>query len=462
MLGVEVVSTPGTISQIAMPFELLEVTAAYSNAVLVAIMPHVSDFSKALDLPVPQPVTISQVAKFGCSPRADHLGGRLILTNGYSFTFDMGAVVLYRSPHSYFSLQDPNRVPEFYGVVKVKQTEAVRIAQNALKRLGYKEAELHFDQTPKVTPPKRNEGREIARYLVEWIDKDQVTAGGIPLERTAVEIDASTGRIEMLGIQGRNARRPDPKISVQPKVIASQPTSQPVGGTRTDSVSPAYARAFLAAILPQLSDFVHKAGVDVRTPITMDDIDPARFECGYEPQTKCISVFVYLKTGDRFVYRHGQVIDFAAHNSYRIPEFNKPLEDKPAHKFYGPVEISTGDALKAAMKPMNDLGYTTTAPKLKRRPEVVPPRKHGTNYLARYFLNWWSDDGGMQDAVAEVDATTGKLKSFGINDRAFPNIWREPPKVNVPLTFETNASPPRAIQPPALPPPSLPPATPLK
>jgi hypothetical protein len=38
-------------------FEIFQITVSYSNAVLVAIMPHISNFAKALDLPIPQPVT---------------------------------------------------------------------------------------------------------------------------------------------------------------------------------------------------------------------------------------------------------------------------------------------------------------------------------------------------------------------------------------------------------------------
>ena len=48
--------------------ELIHMTAAYSNAVLVAILPHVSDFAKKLDLPIPQPITATQVLKSRPSP----------------------------------------------------------------------------------------------------------------------------------------------------------------------------------------------------------------------------------------------------------------------------------------------------------------------------------------------------------------------------------------------------------
>ena len=38
---------------------LIHITSAYSNAVLVAIMPHVNDFAKKMDLPIPLPITVS-------------------------------------------------------------------------------------------------------------------------------------------------------------------------------------------------------------------------------------------------------------------------------------------------------------------------------------------------------------------------------------------------------------------
>src|SRR5438477_870325 len=117
-------------------FEIFQITAQYSNAVLLAIMPHVSDFAKRLDLPIPQPVTLAQVQYFRCSPRSDHIGGRLALTNGYEFSFDRGRLFQYRSPSSYFSLQDPDRIPEFYGIVKITKSRAVQIAHQAIKRLG--------------------------------------------------------------------------------------------------------------------------------------------------------------------------------------------------------------------------------------------------------------------------------------------------------------------------------------
>lgn len=420
-----------------MPFEILQVTAAYSNAVLVAIMPHVSNFAKTLDLPIPHPAIIAQVKHFGCSPRADHVGGRVILTNDYSFTFDAGTVVLYRSPRSFFSLQDPQRVPEFYGPVKIKSDKAVKIARGALKKLGYTESELHYDLPPKITSPLKNESHYVARYLIEWRDPNRPDTGpfGISFTTAAVEVDASTGQIQMLSIHGQ--KRPDPKIDVHPPVIAPPPKSQLVGGAKVYPVSQAYARAFLEAILPQLSDFVKKSGVDVKIPITVSDVDMQHYDCEWEA-TQTVAVFMYLKTGDRFVYRHGRVIEFDAADAVRWQAPNSPPEDKPPEKFYGPVKMSSDEAWALVNKAITQLDWSALVPQLKKKSEIVPPRKDGANYFARYFFNWWPNGEGMQLAVAEVDATTRKIKSLGINDRANPNIWREPPKIDVPMGVKTS------------------------
>jgi hypothetical protein len=71
---------------------LIHITSAYSNAVLVAILPHVNDFAKKLDLPIPLPITTSQVLRFNVGRMQDFVGGGLWLTNHYQFVFDDGYV----------------------------------------------------------------------------------------------------------------------------------------------------------------------------------------------------------------------------------------------------------------------------------------------------------------------------------------------------------------------------------
>ena len=305
------------------------------------------------------------------------------------------------------------------------------------RRTGVKAPTIRYYETVALMPaPPRSEGKRVARYLVRWHDSlpdgvKPMPHGLFPGRSAEVEVDAATGRIHMLSIAGKDARRPDPNISVHPPVLAGPPQSQPTGGTKITAVSPAYTRAFLAAILPQLTDYVKKTGVEVKVPITADDVDLASYSCGLVRNDP--SPIVYLKSGDRFVYCHGQVIEFEAHDSIEWSAPNQPYQDKPHQKFYGPVKVSTEQALAVARKALDELGYPSQIPRLRKPPQwVVPPRKEGTNYFARYFFTWPVPGGEFEDARAEVDGSSGKLKSLYVDDLAHTNIWRNPPKIDVP------------------------------
>lgn len=80
--------------------ELIQMTAAYSNAVLIAILPHVTDVAKNLDLPILQPVQAAHVERFVCDPRKGSIGGWVTLTNGYKFWFLDERVDIMESPAS--------------------------------------------------------------------------------------------------------------------------------------------------------------------------------------------------------------------------------------------------------------------------------------------------------------------------------------------------------------------------
>ena len=84
------------ILQLGMSSEFIKVTAAYSNAVMAAMLPHFTDFARKLDLPVPVPITAASVFHCGVLPYTtldgSMAGGSVILTNGYSFSFQFGYV----------------------------------------------------------------------------------------------------------------------------------------------------------------------------------------------------------------------------------------------------------------------------------------------------------------------------------------------------------------------------------
>ena len=106
-------------------------------------------------------------------------------------------------------------------------------------------------------------------------------------------------------------RRPPPQVGVSPPVVsAAEPTGQePLsGGVKSILVSPAYAAAFLQAVLPQLSAFAADTGLRLPLPLTTNSLDLSRYYCGLLESQPIAQVF--LRNGDRFNYEHGRVTAF--------------------------------------------------------------------------------------------------------------------------------------------------------
>ncbi|HXA44509.1 MAG TPA: hypothetical protein VNZ25_03310, partial [Candidatus Angelobacter sp.] len=240
-------------------WELVQVTVQYAHAVLLAILPYVSDFSKRLDLPVPTLITTNQVAGFKCDPRLGQTGGTLILTNGCQFTFLDGRVTIYRSPKSYFSLQDPDLIPHFYGPVKLTEKQALAVALGVIDKLGYQRTEFNANKPPTMTTPEKIGTNYIPRYRFRWLDPNFPAFQDSPATSPAlldIEVNAENGKVEMVVISSRYTRRPSPKVDVVPLLLHSKTTANSLKEIPTKPVSPAYATAFLDAIIPQISDFV--------------------------------------------------------------------------------------------------------------------------------------------------------------------------------------------------------------
>lgn len=430
-----------------MPIEFFQITAAYSNAMLVAIMPHVSDFAKKLDLPTPLPITQAQVRQFNCFPRSDHVGGRLILTNGCAFVFDHGRVENFESAHSFFYLQDPRRVSTFYGSIKITEAEALQVAHNAIKKLGYTDAMLAADRRPRIDPPQKDNGHFIARYHIRWYDPTRGGNPNNPPRSLEFEIDATTGQIQVVNIDNPNTYRPDIKLKVNPVVMGTGPTSAPVGiGRPVTPVSREYAVAFLKDILPQLADFIKKAGVIVGTPITIDEVDMAKYlakyNCGIVEGDPC--AFVDLKDGSRFHYSHGQVTAFYASDVMTSPDkvhaTTYPEIDRERAKYFGPVNMTTNEAVALVRQTLGKLGYLEKPLHVDEPPRIGGPGWWGTNRIARCSLVWQESVDPPTWVNAEVDMAAKTLKSLYINDHVITNIWRKPPEIGIPpTTIPTNS-----------------------
>jgi len=204
--------------------ELVHMTATYSNAMLVAILPHVSDFAMKLGLPISQPITASQVVWFHPSPYKDLIGGGLVLSNRYWFAFNNGCVEGFRTPDNIFYDQDPaaNWPSYAYGKDNMTTNAVLALARESLKKLGYAPELLGCDAPPKSFngPYDTKDGRYVPGCQMRW--------ESIPDARTAeesknndivtVEIDMNKKTVVGLHITSKKVWRAPPKLSVQPEL----------------------------------------------------------------------------------------------------------------------------------------------------------------------------------------------------------------------------------------------------
>ena len=195
--------------------EIIHMTAAYSNAVLVAFLPLVSDFAKKLNLPVKQPVTMDQVVWAHVSPVKTEIHCGLRLTNNYWFGCGPGAVINgFRCPRIAMLDEDPRKNwPKYaFGKSNMSTNEAIQLARDAIKKLGYSLETLHANGSPtKIEGPyDLDDGKyHMPECIIKWEGKLELFQGFVHL-----------GRKELLGLYlaSRVVSGPDPKIDIVPEL----------------------------------------------------------------------------------------------------------------------------------------------------------------------------------------------------------------------------------------------------
>jgi len=180
--------------------EIIHMTAVYSNAVLVAMLPQFSDFAKKLDLPVPLPITANQVVRSHISKSKDFIHGSVSLTNGYSFASDgYGYVGNFCSTNNIYAYLDPSdldRVASFVRNINMTTNEAVEMGRNAVKKLGYKLEYFGAQSAPSdfQGPPGTKMGGVLPFCQIEWKSSTNED------DFNYVKIDVDMNRKELVGI----------------------------------------------------------------------------------------------------------------------------------------------------------------------------------------------------------------------------------------------------------------------
>jgi hypothetical protein len=221
--------------------ELVHMTAAYSNAMLVAILPHVSEFAKKLDLQVPQPITVQQVHRFNPSPYIGRVEGALWLTNHCWFLFDYrGYVSGFRSPDDWFFEQDPSaNLTNYLGQTRMTSSETVAFARQQLLNLGYGTEITRADTVPKVEGPYNpNRGGHVPYCRVKWRSAEEPGSDNF----SDVQVDINTQEKSVVGLYllfARTNKIGTPlKLDVEPE-LESAYRKKPIGTMFTRTNAPA-------------------------------------------------------------------------------------------------------------------------------------------------------------------------------------------------------------------------------
>lgn len=200
-------------------FSLIHITAAYSNAVLVAILPQISDCSKQLGLPISTPVTENQVSHFQPPMTTNEFMFAAWLTNRYWFCFSYYNMVSFSSPDNWFTQQNFENVERFVGKDNMTTNEAINFARSSFVKLGYKSSDFHLDDPPTDLegPYDTKKIGHIPYCRVEWSSPKGETN---VLEYRLLQFDIDMQHKQLVGMSlvSRRLQRPVPKIDVMPEL----------------------------------------------------------------------------------------------------------------------------------------------------------------------------------------------------------------------------------------------------
>jgi hypothetical protein len=201
--------------------QMIHMTATYSNAVLVAILPHISDFAKKLDLPIPQPIKVEMVTEFRPMPIKGYIGGGVQVSN-YLFSFSMGAVDSFRSSDNVYFDDDPaTNWPKYaYGKDNMTTNDAIQLARDTLNKLGYEPKLLACDVPPRSFrgPEDTKDGHHVPYCQMRWERYAEVTSKEQQDDDDIVTVEVNLNKKKIAGLHFTSKKiwREQPKVDVEP------------------------------------------------------------------------------------------------------------------------------------------------------------------------------------------------------------------------------------------------------
>ncbi|PWU21140.1 MAG: hypothetical protein C5B50_02435 [Verrucomicrobia bacterium] len=390
--------------------QYVNVTVEYSNAVLLAVLPHLSDFAARMEVPVPLPLTTAQVSLFGCGENLGDVAGAVRLTNGYRLAFQYGYFAGFKSPDS---IEWLGRIPYLYGTNRMGPDEPARLCQQTIRKLGFQLEDVYADLQPTTKwQSPRTPTNTLPRCEVAWVDPRD------GMQTCRFEVNTQDKKIEAIVFRlNYNLCRAPPRIAVPPI---------PRVGTKFKSlfqpVNPKYVAAWQPFVLSEITDYCRRLGLALSLPVTTNHV--SAYICRkYEDEPY---VAATLTNGCRFFYRGGMVECYDARDCFFDYLARTRVKD-----FTGAWRVSEQDAVQLARSAFGKLGYPLQSLGAQEKPEIERP--YNVTNVPRIKLDWvkGTTEGMMLSrAVVEVDADHAKVKSIHIFNhalaRSMPNLGVSP------------------------------------
>jgi hypothetical protein len=104
------------------------------------------------------------------------------------------------APNSFYRrwFGEPTKpIEEYVGKWNLTEKEAIKLAQEAIRKAGYSNEEFQTSKDPRIHKPKQVGPYVIPRYLFEW-NTPHPTLSGTLLTGATVEVDAHTKSVKYL------------------------------------------------------------------------------------------------------------------------------------------------------------------------------------------------------------------------------------------------------------------------
>ena len=376
----------------------MKITAAYSNAALSLLFNPVTGVATKINVQGDDASSVPEIVRFEPNPWSDDVGGHFIFRNGAQFWYNHGHVQSFRAANSVYNLQDSEDLSSFLTRVKLDGLDAVRIARDYIRKLGYNEAMLYADLDPEVTAPARVGTNNIARYLIKWWAPNR---NAVSCE---VEINATDGKIESFSFDNFNLWRPSPKIPSAADVVQKKVVGESESAMEDE---------FVTNSLSKLNSYITKLGLPVRTPLAERDV--LRFTmpaAGHLTGGK-----ITLHNGFSFYAEKNSIQGFAAPDEFFAWDHEVRVKD-----FVGKWNLNEEQAINLAKQAVEKLGYNLEQLGMFMPPEVTKPNSCVKGLVPRYLFKWshFLDSTLISHVSAEIDADSKSIKRLFIYSNQGP------------------------------------------